>query len=90
MTQSEAKEVKRLEEIRHTLEHEEEFYYYRYQEDVTYLLQRVEELEAENERLRRKLEDLGHKEPSGGWHRAVDHVVDNGDGTYSHHLTRPT
>ncbi len=62
----------------------------RFQAIVLELHDRITDLEQENERLRRKLEDLGHKESSGGWHHAVDHVVDNGDGTYSHHLTRPT
>jgi chromosome segregation ATPase len=38
---------KRIEEIKHTLEHEEEYYYYRYEDDVEYLLQRVEELDSE-------------------------------------------
>jgi hypothetical protein len=46
----------RIEEIKYTLAHEEGNHRYAYEEDVSYLLERVEELEQSNEKLRGMVE----------------------------------
>jgi hypothetical protein len=51
----------RIKEIRHTLANEEGNHRYAYEEDVSHLLKRVEELEAENGELKNKVGRLAKR-----------------------------